>query len=126
MSELFFQLMSLTFQGEKEALLEKLRKAADASEQEAEKMEKFIKQLSDKVKRIEGDRDRELADHGNVLAEMQARYAKEKVAAENAHKQVGQLEFYTIIFDEVQILVKKTAFSLSRIAFYRWLNCTPN
>ena len=89
MSELFFQLMSLTFQGEKEALLEKLRKAADASEQEAEKMEKFIKQLSDKVKRIEGDRDRELADHGNVLAEMQARYAKEKVAAENAHKQVG-------------------------------------
>ncbi|PAV55543.1 hypothetical protein WR25_20351 [Diploscapter pachys] len=89
--------MSLTFQGEKEALLEKLRKVADASEQEAEKMEKVIKQLSDKVKRIEGDRDRELADHGNVLAEMQARYAKEKVAAENAHKQMAEL--YTKLKD---------------------------
>lgn len=47
--------------------------------------------MSEKVKQIEADRERELSDHGSVLAEMQQRYAKEKVSAENAHKQLVEL-----------------------------------
>uniref|UniRef100_A0A1I7XUX6 tRNA-intron lyase n=1 Tax=Heterorhabditis bacteriophora TaxID=37862 RepID=A0A1I7XUX6_HETBA len=82
------------FQNDKKALLEEneglkeqLRKTVDENEQQADKFCKIIQELSQKVKRIEGDRERELDDHGSVLAEMQQRYAKEKQTVEAAQKQ---------------------------------------
>ncbi|CAI4227040.1 unnamed protein product [Auanema sp. JU1783] len=76
---------------ENESLKERLKTAADDSEVQAEKLEKVIKELTQKIRRIEMGRESELTDHGNVLAEMQQRYAKEKISAENAQKQLVEL-----------------------------------
>lgn len=41
-----------------------------------------------KLQQVEIDRERELADHGKVLAEMQARFAKEHQSFEAGAKEV--------------------------------------
>ncbi|VDD95021.1 unnamed protein product [Enterobius vermicularis] len=47
--------------------------------------------MSAKMKRIEEDRERELTDHGSVLAEMQQRYAKERANAAQMERQIAEL-----------------------------------
>lgn len=49
-----------------------------------------IQELRSKIKRIEGDREKELADHGSILAAMQQQYAKERATNEQLEKQVSQ------------------------------------
>uniref|UniRef100_A0A1I8EW78 GRIP domain-containing protein n=1 Tax=Wuchereria bancrofti TaxID=6293 RepID=A0A1I8EW78_WUCBA len=72
---------------ENEALKERLTKAADETEAQAEKLENRLLELRSKIKLIEGDREKELSDHGSVLAAIQQQYAKECVNSEQLEKQ---------------------------------------
>lgn len=106
-------------QAENDSLREKLQKTAVETEAQAEELEQritvcsslawewliylnnalfvhskchgfiFSQSMSAKMKRIEEDRERELTDHGSVLAEMQQRYAKERANAAQMERQVG-------------------------------------
>uniref|UniRef100_A0A915B9S6 GRIP domain-containing protein n=1 Tax=Parascaris univalens TaxID=6257 RepID=A0A915B9S6_PARUN len=76
---------------ENEALKDRIQKSADETEAQAEKLEHRMKELRAKIKRIEEDRERELADHGSVLAEMQQRYAKERANCEQMERQITEL-----------------------------------
>uniref|UniRef100_F1KS27 GRIP and coiled-coil domain-containing protein 1 n=1 Tax=Ascaris suum TaxID=6253 RepID=F1KS27_ASCSU len=76
---------------ENEALKDRIQKSADETEAQAEKLEQRMKELRAKIKRIEEDRERELADHGSVLAEMQQRYAKERANCEQMERQITEL-----------------------------------
>ncbi|EJW86763.1 GRIP domain-containing protein [Wuchereria bancrofti] len=76
---------------ENEALKERLTKAADETEAQAEKLENRLLELRSKIKLIEGDREKELSDHGSVLAAIQQQYAKECVNSEQLEKQITDL-----------------------------------
>ncbi|VDN60494.1 unnamed protein product [Dracunculus medinensis] len=52
---------------------------------------KALLELRAKLIRIEEDRERELIDHGSVLAEMQQRFAREKSTNEQIKKQFAEL-----------------------------------
>ncbi|KAM3727368.1 GRIP and coiled-coil domain-containing protein [Dirofilaria immitis] len=76
---------------ENEALKERLAKAANETEAQAEKLESRMLELRSKIKLIEGDRERELSDHGSVLAAVQQQYAKECVNSVQLEKQITEL-----------------------------------
>ncbi|VDM44938.1 unnamed protein product [Toxocara canis] len=89
--EAAFQADKRALLAENEALKERIQKAADETEARAEELEQHMKELRAKIKRIEEDRERELADHGSVLAEMQQRYAKERANCEQMERQIAEL-----------------------------------
>ncbi|RCN30610.1 tRNA intron endonuclease [Ancylostoma caninum] len=72
---------------ENAALKEQLKKSAEVNSN----AEKMIKSLQMKLQQVEVDRERELADHGKVLAEMQARFAKEHQSFEAGAKESAVL-----------------------------------
>ncbi|KAL6724730.1 hypothetical protein Aduo_019591 [Ancylostoma duodenale] len=72
---------------ENAALKEQLKKSAEVNSN----AEKMIKSLQSKLQQVEIDRERELADHGKVLAEMQARFAKEHQSFEAGVKESAVL-----------------------------------
>ncbi|EYB99526.1 hypothetical protein Y032_0122g1098 [Ancylostoma ceylanicum] len=72
---------------ENAALKEQLKKSAEVNSN----AEKMIKSLQVKLQQVEIDRERELADHGKVLAEMQARFAKEHQSFEAGAKESAVL-----------------------------------
>ncbi|VIO89169.1 Uncharacterized protein BM_BM2215 [Brugia malayi] len=76
---------------ENEALKERLTKAADETEAQAERLENRLLELRSKIKLIEGDREKELSDHGSVLAAIQQQYAKECVNSEHLEKRITDL-----------------------------------
>ncbi|KAL3990489.1 GRIP domain family protein [Acanthocheilonema viteae] len=76
---------------ENQALKERLAKAANETEAQAEKLENSLLELRSKIKLIEGDREKELSDHGSVLAAIQQQYAKECVNSGNLEKQIREL-----------------------------------
>lgn len=49
------------------------------------------RQLKERLKQSEMDKEKMLADHGAVLAEMQSRYAKERKNGEAMEKQIAEL-----------------------------------
>ncbi|VDO48156.1 unnamed protein product, partial [Onchocerca flexuosa] len=76
---------------ENEVLKERLAKAANETEAQAEKLETKLLELRSKIKLIEGDREKELSDHGSVLAALQQQYAKECVNSGQLEKQITEL-----------------------------------
>ncbi|VDK68852.1 unnamed protein product [Onchocerca ochengi] len=76
---------------ENEVLKERLAKAANETEAQAEKLETRLLELRSKIKLIEGDREKELSDHGSVLAAVQQQYAKECVNSGQLEKQITEL-----------------------------------
>lgn len=73
----------------------------------------LFKELRAKIKRIEEDRERELADHGSVLAEMQQRYAKERANCEQMERQVHGTLSFTILFVDDDLRVQFLSHGLS-------------
>uniref|UniRef100_A0A915PVA6 GRIP domain-containing protein n=1 Tax=Setaria digitata TaxID=48799 RepID=A0A915PVA6_9BILA len=76
---------------ENEALKGRLAKAADETEAQAEQLENRLLELRSKIKLIEGDREKELSDHGSVLAAVQQQYAKECISSAQLKKQIAEL-----------------------------------
>ncbi|CAJ0935308.1 unnamed protein product, partial [Mesorhabditis belari] len=89
---------------DKKALVEEVEKQKARAEKMAEQLESANEQLGkaakivDKVKdqkkiikQIEAERDKELQDHGCILAEMQKRFGEEKTKADKLSKQVAEL-----------------------------------
>ncbi|CAG9535520.1 unnamed protein product [Cercopithifilaria johnstoni] len=76
---------------ENEALKKRLTKTANETEAQAEKLENKLLELRSKIKLIEGDREKELSDHGSVLAAIQQQYAKECVNSGQLEKQITEL-----------------------------------
>uniref|UniRef100_A0AC34R6N2 ER membrane protein complex subunit 6 n=1 Tax=Panagrolaimus sp. JU765 TaxID=591449 RepID=A0AC34R6N2_9BILA len=83
----------IAFQADRKALLqknedlqgqlEKLKNVSDSLNSQ--------KKLKEKLKQGENEKEKMLADHGAVLAEMQARYAKERQHSEQMEKQIAEL-----------------------------------
>ncbi|KAK6759726.1 hypothetical protein RB195_021347 [Necator americanus] len=72
---------------ENASLKEQLKKSAENNSN----AERTIKSLQMKLKQIELDRERELVEHGKVLAEMQSRFAKEHQSFEAGAKESAVL-----------------------------------
>ncbi|MFH4975648.1 hypothetical protein AB6A40_002357 [Gnathostoma spinigerum] len=101
-------------QGDKKALLaeneqlrERLSKTARETELQAEKLEQHTKDLRAKIKRIEADREKELADNGAILNELQQKYAKERSSKESLERQIAELYKKLQERDESQNLKEK-------------------
>ncbi|KHJ97994.1 GRIP domain protein [Oesophagostomum dentatum] len=78
--EAAFQNDKKTLLNENAALKEQLKRSTEA-----------VKGLQTKLQKLELDRERELADHGKVLAEMQSRFAKEHQSFEAGAKESAVL-----------------------------------
>ncbi|CAJ0610227.1 unnamed protein product [Cylicocyclus nassatus] len=72
---------------ENATLKEQLRKHTELNSNN----EKMIKSLQSKLQQMEADRERELTDHGKVLAEMQSRFAKEHQSFEAGARESAAL-----------------------------------
>ena len=66
-----------------------------------------MKRLKDRLKQSEVEREKSLADHGAVLAEMQSRYAKERTHGEQMEKQIAELYKKLQIAEEQNKKVKQ-------------------
>ncbi|KAK6013253.1 hypothetical protein OSTOST_21488 [Ostertagia ostertagi] len=85
--EAAFQNDKKTLLNENATLKDQLKKANDS----LASAEKNLKSLQAKLQQVDVDRERELVDHGKVLAEMQARYAKEHQSLEATSKETTAL-----------------------------------
>ncbi|KAK5964829.1 hypothetical protein GCK32_014443 [Trichostrongylus colubriformis] len=82
------------FQNDKKTLLNENASLKDQLKKVTENLaiaEKTVKSLQAKLQQVDVDRERELVDHGKVLAEMQARYAKEHQSLEATSKETTAL-----------------------------------
>ncbi|VDM96655.1 unnamed protein product [Thelazia callipaeda] len=97
-----FQCDKKVLLSENETLKARLDKAAAETEMQAEKLENRVLELRSKIKRIEGDREKELADHGSVLAAIQQQYIKECGNSERLQKQV--MELHGTVLEKEELL----------------------
>lgn len=82
------------FQNDKKALLNENASLKEQLKKLSERLanaEKNCKTLQAKLQQVDVDREKELFDHGKVLAEMQVRYAKEHQTLEAATKETSAL-----------------------------------